>query len=104
MTRQKRGKKRVENLAVHDATVAMRDEFDRMLPQRVGNGVLNEPLAVEVESQNASGEFAHVEVLEVDEEQPHDQEIPGNHRPAHACDSFALGPGLLSFGPFSSRT
>ena len=80
--------KRIENLAVHDTTVAKRDEFDRILPQRVGNGVLNESLAVEVESQNASGEFAHVKVLEVDEKQPHDQEIPGNHRPAHAYDSL----------------
>ena len=85
--KKKKKKIRVEDFAVDDAAVATGDEFDGSLPQRVGDGVLDKSLAVEIESENASGELAHIKVLEVDEEQPHHQKIPRNHRPAHAYAS-----------------
>ena len=78
---------RVEDFAVHHAAVATPHRSPRNPPQRVGDGVLDQPLAVQIEPQNASGELAHVEVLEVDQKEPHHQEVPGNHRPADACAS-----------------
>lgn len=103
--RAEKARVRVEDLAVHHAAVATTHPLRRPLPQRVRDGVLDEPLSVEVQSQNAAGQLAHVEVLEVDQEQPHYEEVPGHDGPADAYSSrFRAARFLLSFGPFSSRT
>lgn len=72
----------VENLSVDHHGVATHHLSHPPLPHRVRNAVAHHAVDVQIHSQNAAGELAHVEVLEEEEEEAVEEEHPRNRVPA----------------------
>ena len=72
----------VENLSVGHHGVAIHYHSHPSLPHRVRNAVAHHTVDVQIHTQNAAGQFAHVEVLEEEEEEAVEEEHSRNRVPA----------------------
>ena len=75
----------VQHTSIHHTTVTTPHSTMRHPPQLIPYGVAEDVFHAQIHTQNAAGHLADEEVLEVDQEEPGEQEEPGNAGPEYGC-------------------